>query len=97
MKNIWVFAAFLGLIFVLQSKGFAEEVITPDQLKVEDVICTGNERTQCDLIKSELRLSPGDQVDEAEIRSGKIRIGLLGLFKEVDISLKKGSQRGMEF
>jgi len=81
---------FLGL-FSLRAMGQETE---PENLIIDSIECSGNENTDCEIIKKEIYLNPGDNINEDEIQNAKIRLQLLGLFKSVDLSLSKGSERG---
>lgn len=86
---------FLSFILILQFhvKSLAQES-TPEDLIIDAIECNGNTRTNCEIIKSEIYLNPGDQLNEEEVKNAKFRLQLLNLFKSVDLNLVKGSQRG---
>jgi outer membrane protein assembly factor BamA len=90
-RVIWGVAALAGGCSL---PALAAAASTPEDLVIESVQCTGNRRTDCELIRRELYLSEGDKIDEEEIDNARIRIALLGLFSRIDLSLKKGSERG---
>ncbi len=84
----------LGLTVASVAWGEDIQVLTPDQLVIEKIECVGNERTTCETIQEEVRITAGDKVDESEIANARIRLGLMGLFKESDLALEKGSEPG---
>lgn len=61
---------------------------------LENIICDGNKKTKCSLIKKEIYLKRGSKVNEEELQNSKIRLQLLGLFNNVEFKLEKGSSRG---
>jgi outer membrane protein assembly factor BamA len=63
-------------------------------LVIEDIVCVGNQSTDCGFIRNQIYLSPGDKLDEEEVQTAKIRLGLLPNFSASDITLKKGTERG---
>ena len=89
MKNV----LFLFLFFC-SSIVYSQEDYNPEQLVIDGFECKGNSSTDCDIIEREIYLRPGDSIDEGEIQSAKIRLQLLALFRNVNISLKKSEQRG---
>ena len=88
----------LGLVLMVSrvagASAAAEPLLTPEQLTIERIECSGNAHTSCDLIRHELPLLAGSTVDEEQVREAKTRLILLGLFRDVQISLKRGSERG---
>ncbi|MGH1468642.1 MAG: POTRA domain-containing protein [Bdellovibrionales bacterium] len=71
-----------------------EKAEQQQQLILEDIICVGNKKTKCSLIRKEIRLKPNKAVKQDELKNAKIRLNLLGLFDSVDMSLEKGSAKG---
>ncbi len=67
---------------------------TPESLIIDDFECVGNLRTNCDIVTREIFLAKGDKVSESEIENSRIRLLLSGLFRDVNISLKKSSEYG---
>lgn len=96
MRSIALFAGLFLMVFstIASAVWASPEVLTPDQLVVEAITCSGNESTNCELLKKELRLIPGEKLNEKEIENARIRLNLMGLFKEINITLKKGGTRG---
>ncbi len=72
----------------------AQESPSPNELIIEGIKCEGNQSTDCKIITNELYLKDGDKIDEEELNNAKIRIALLGLFKNVEVKLEKGSKKG---
>jgi|GEM_PF-3640015 len=70
------------------------ESIFDQEFVLENIYCVGNTKTKCSLIKKELRVRSGKKVRDKDLQNSKIRLQLLGLFDEVDLNLKKGSERG---
>lgn len=83
------------LFFYIAAMGAANaQEFEPDELIIDSIECVGNAATDCEIIKSEIYLNPGERVNEEELRNSKIRLQLLGLFKEIDLTLKKGAEPG---
>lgn len=84
----------LSLLIVISSSiGFSQEM-KPSDMVIEGIECLGNVKTNCEILKSEIYLNPGDFLNEEEISNARIRLLGRGLFKTVDLSLKKGSKKG---
>ena len=62
-------------------------------LTIDDVVCQGNEAVSCDFITNKYYQRKGDTLDPGEIAEAKLRLGTLSQFREVNVFLKKGSQR----
>lgn len=77
----------------MSTTAYSQE-LEPEDLVIEGIECTGNALTDCEIIKREIYLNIGDKVNEEEIKNAKIRLQLLNLFKSVNLSLKKGAERG---
>ncbi len=60
----------------------------------EELICDQASKSKCERIKKEARFKSGEKISDKDLRNAKIRIQLLGLFKDVNLSLKKGSAKG---
>jgi outer membrane protein assembly factor BamA len=86
-------AACITLIACMPVRGIAHEH-RKTGLTIETLRCEGNETTPCHFILGYLYLVAGDPVDEDEIQSATLRLSRLRNFKQVDIHLEKGSQRG---
>lgn len=89
LTNIFIFVFTVNF----STKATAQE-FTPEDLIIDAIECAGNERTECEIIKNEIYLSPGDRLNEEEIKNAKIRLQLLNLFKSVNLNLAKGDLRG---
>ncbi len=63
-------------------------------LVIDDIICTGNEHTDCRFIKNKYYQNVGNQLDRAEIIDAKLRLSTLIQFRDINVYLKKGKQRG---
>jgi outer membrane protein assembly factor BamA len=68
----------------------------PARVTVEAVEIRGNARTFGSVIRSFLPVRPGDELDVLDPRLALARLRLLatGFFREVDLSLRRGSRRG---
>ncbi len=67
---------------------------SPEDLIVEEVVCSGNERISCEEIQDSLSQKLNEKLNEKEIQNAKLRLGVSGKFETVEISLKKGSEPG---
>lgn len=92
MKHISTFIALTLLIWgaVIHATTTVEE----NKFIIEGISCEGNKKTSCSFIKQTMRLQTGKEVKESLVENAKIRLQLLSLFKEVNFSLEKGSERG---
>jgi outer membrane protein insertion porin family len=61
---------------------------------LESIEVRGNHKTQGKLILSYVHLKPGESLDEEKVELSRIRLLALGYFKDVHMSLEKGSERG---
>ncbi|RME21215.1 MAG: hypothetical protein D6806_15050, partial [Deltaproteobacteria bacterium] len=61
---------------------------------LEGVKVEGNSKTSGSLIISMLLLKPGEVVDQLKVEESRIRLLATGYFRDVEMSLEKGSQRG---
>jgi outer membrane protein assembly factor BamA len=68
--------------------------VTSQTLIIDDITCIGNETTQCSFIKKKYYQEIGDELDPDEIIDAKLRLGTLIQFKNIDVYLQKGHQRG---
>lgn len=66
----------------------------PEDLIIDSIECAWNTNTDCDIIKNEFYIKPGDKINEEEIQNAMIRLQLLNLFKTVEITLQKGIEKG---
>lgn len=80
------------------SESVAELLIEDDSLspdfEFEDLTCDQASKSKCERIKKEARFKLGQKISDKDLRNAKIRIQLLGLFKDVDLKIKKGSKKG---
>lgn len=60
-------------------------VIEGEQLRVDRVLITGNERMSTDVIRRELRIAPGDPLGADAMAESQQRLSQLGLFRRVRI------------
>ena len=63
-------------------------------LFIEEILCRGNENTDCDFILKKYYQGIGEKVNPEEIADARLRLGTLQQFKNVRIVLEKGSERG---
>ena len=61
---------------------------------LESVEVRGNHKTFGELIRSYVQLKPGETLDPEKVEISRIRLLALGYFKDVHMSLEKGSERG---
>jgi len=66
----------------------------PEDLIIDSIECVGNTNTDCEIIKKEFYIKPGEKINEEEIQNARIRLQLLNLFKSIDITLQKGIEKG---
>lgn len=65
-----------------------------DKVRIQEILCEGNQDTSCDFIRDVSGLKPGDQVQSAHIDAAKIKIASSGKFNTVATKLEKGQKRG---
>ncbi len=61
---------------------------------LESIEVRGNRKTHGELILSYVQLKPGESLDEEKVEISRIRLLALGYFRDVRMSLEKGSERG---
>ena len=61
---------------------------------LESIEVRGNDKTNGDLILSYVHLKPGETLNPEKVELSRIRLLALGYFKDVHMSLEKGSERG---
>jgi outer membrane protein assembly factor BamA len=61
---------------------------------LESIEVRGNSKTHGELILSYVHLKPGETLDPEKVELSRIRLLALGYFKDVHMSLEKGSERG---
>ncbi len=71
-----------------------DEVFKPRYI-IESIEVRGNDITETDLILSYLDFKKGDLLDQQAVELSRIRLIALGYFKDVRMSLERGSKRGM--
>ncbi len=71
-----------------------DEIFKP-RYTIESIEIRGNDVTRTDLILSYLDFKKGDLLDQQAVELSRIRLMALGYFKDVRMSLEKGSKRGM--
>jgi outer membrane protein assembly factor BamA len=64
------------------------------KLVIDNIVCRGNENTQCEFITKKYYQNIGENVDPEEIADARLRLGTLQQFKNVDIVLEKADIRG---
>ena len=100
------FVLWLTLIFIVlpvygktNASDASEQVFLGAPLKktaliIDDIICIGNDETNCSFIRNKYYQHIGDELNPDEIIDAKLRLGTLIQFKHIDVYLKKGKQRG---
>ena len=65
-------------------------------LTIEDIEVLGNNSTRAELIRRALPIAPGDvlRASDKRLSSARFRVLALGYFRDVTLTMKKGSQRG---
>lgn len=65
-------------------------------IQIESIEVIGNTATQTELIRRSLSLSPGDvlHASNKRLREARFRVLALGFFRDVNLSMRKGSARG---
>ena len=100
----WVLLS--GICWAQEAPPAAEEIAEeePTRVELEDpfkpryilesIEVRGNRKTHGELILSYVHLKPGEALDEEKVELSRIRLLALGYFKDVHMSLEKGSERG---
>ncbi len=70
-----------------------EDPFTPRYI-VESIEVRGNTKSRGDMIISQLLLKPGETLDQEKVQESRIRLLSTGYFKDVRMSLEKGTERG---
>jgi len=93
--NTFLRMAFVILFWFTAMPSFAYAQATPSKpaLIIDDIICQGNENTECDFVTKKYYQQIGQVLDADEIADARLRLGTLIQFKSVNIHLEKGSQR----
>jgi outer membrane protein assembly factor BamA len=65
-------------------------------IQIERIDITGNTATQTSVIERALPISPGDVLHSSDrrLRETRFKVLALGFFRDVDLAIHKGSQRG---
>lgn len=85
--------AFAGLM-VPCSEVLANTTSTGASLVIDNIVCEGNESTDCDFITKKYYQQSGEILDPNEVADARLRLGTLIQFRQVDIRLEKGHKRG---
>ena len=85
-------AACLGVM--LAPIAFAQSSEEAPRYVIDEIQVSGNARTETELILNTLLLTPGDLFSEKLAERSRVRLLGTGLFTEVSMRLKKGSERG---
>lgn len=99
LKSIFAAVLLLGMM-LLSSKTIATDnehtSVTKNRpgLVIDDIICRGNQSSNCDFIIKKYYQQPGDILDPEEVADARLRLGTLIQFRHIDIRLEKGHQRG---
>src|SRR3954467_12184376 len=66
-------------------------------IQIEEIVVAGNTATQTELIRRTLPIGPGDvlHASDKRLREARYKVLALGFFRDVTLSMRKGSQRGM--
>jgi outer membrane protein assembly factor BamA len=91
--------ALVAVVMTLTAAAHAQEgAVEPlgARYVLDDIEVHGNEKTRASVITNALFLHPGDVVtaDDPRKEPSRFRLLGLGLFEDVQLSLKKGSERG---
>jgi len=63
------------------------------KLIIDDIVCRGNDTTECTFVTNKYFQVVGDELDPEEIADAKLRLGTLIQFQSVAIYLEKGKKR----
>jgi len=87
MKTVFVLMMCLSLLY-LSCKPAAQrsDSEATRATVISDIIVAGNRRIPTDTIKSQIRIRPGDALNESAIRDDVARIRALGEFNDVRVS-----------
>ena len=93
--NHYLMLLFSVLFLLISWQSFAESNTSPTQavLIIDDIICQGNENTDCDFITKKYYQKIGQVLDADEIADAQLRLGTLIQFKYINIHLEKSSVR----
>ena len=62
---------------------------------IEDIDIVGNAKTQRSVIERRLLVAPGDLLNEDKVDESRLRLLNTGFFKNVEVSLRRGSRPGL--
>ncbi|NQZ12481.1 MAG: hypothetical protein HRT35_35455 [Algicola sp.] len=85
--------AFPGVAFAANQTPNNEITSGGSALVIDNIVCKGNDTTDCDFITKKYYQAKGDVLDPSEIADAKLRLGTLIQFRDVDIHLEKGHKR----
>lgn len=63
------------------------------KLIIDDIICRGNDTTECAFVTNKYFQAVGDELDPEEIADARLRLGTLIQFQSVSVYLEKGNER----
>ena len=89
--NHYLMVLFSILFLATSWRSFAESSTSSTQavLIIDDIICQGNENTDCDFITKKYYQKIGQVLDADEIADAQLRLGTLIQFKYISIHLEK--------
>lgn len=90
---------FFGLWLCLASQALAQPSLDPQpehraSYRVEAIDILGNTRTQRSFILGHLRIKSGDKLSEERVEESRLALLGSGLFRQVTMRLRRGTQRG---
>jgi hypothetical protein len=85
-------ASSLGSVSLLAAE--PRDLNVTNALIIEQIVCEGNETSDCDFITKKFYQKSGDLLDPSKVSDAKLRLGSMVQFRNVDVQLKKGSERG---
>ena len=93
--NHYLMVLFSILFLATSWRSFAESSTSSTQavLIIDDIICQGNENTDCDFITKKYYQKIGQVLDADEIADAQLRLGTLIQFKYISIHLEKSTVR----
>ena len=90
----------LVLALLVSSSAQADELVPDDEfgpvLLIEAIEIHGNTATQEEIIRRALPIAPGDilHASDKRLRNARFKVLALGYFRDVNVAMRKGSQRG---
>lgn len=66
-------------------------------IQIEAIVIRGNTATQDEIIRRALPIAPGDvlKASDRRLRDARFKVLALGFFRDVELAMHKGSQRGL--